>query len=105
MGEYDRLRKDVQEWVTYTNERLEKEFPKSKAPIGIGAYSSVWTILYKRPGRYHWMLQYYLKDEGINLSWVGTGRLSLSLDFTRKDLDEITEKLVRAVHRMEEDCW
>mmetsp|Transcript_479 Transcript_479/g.674 ORF Transcript_479/g.674 Transcript_479/m.674 type:complete len:669 (+) Transcript_479:146-2152(+) len=103
--EYNRLRKDVAEWVVDVNNRLEEEFPKSKAPLAIGAYSSVWTMLYKRPGRYHWMLQYYLKDEGLNLSWVGTGRLSLSLDFQREDLDKITEKIVRACHRMEEDGW
>jgi glutamate-1-semialdehyde 2,1-aminomutase len=31
-------------------------------------------MIYTTPGRYHWMYQYYLKDEGINLSWVGTVR-------------------------------
>merc|ERR1712179_258520 len=75
------------------------------APIQIGSYASGWTMLYKRPGRYHWMLQYYLKDEGLNLSWVGTGRLSFSLDFERDDLELLTEKIVKACHRMEEDGW
>lgn len=103
--EYDRLRKDVQEWTKDLNARLEQEFPETSAPLGVAAYSSVWTMLYKRPGRYHWMLQYYLKDEGLNLSWVGTGRLSLSLDFKRADLDQVSEKVVRACHRMEDDGW
>mmetsp|Transcript_19571 Transcript_19571/g.33949 ORF Transcript_19571/g.33949 Transcript_19571/m.33949 type:complete len:671 (-) Transcript_19571:502-2514(-) len=104
-GEYDRLRTDVAEWVKDINARLEKEFPETAAPIQIAAYASVWTILYKRPGRYHWMLQYLLKDEGLNLSWVGTGRVSFSLDFKRKDLDLLTEKIVKACHRMENDGW
>lgn len=26
-------------------------------------------------------LQYLLRDEGVQLSWVGTGRLNFSLDF------------------------
>jgi glutamate-1-semialdehyde 2,1-aminomutase len=104
--EYDRLRSDTASWVKDVNRRLEKEFQNSGgAPLAVAAYASVWTMLYRRPGRYHWMLQYYLKDEGLNLSWVGTGRLSLSLDFTRKDLDLITEKIVRACHRMEKDGW
>ncbi|GBG29123.1 Glutamate-1-semialdehyde 2,1-aminomutase, chloroplastic [Hondaea fermentalgiana] len=104
-NEYNRLRTDVSEWVVDINARLEKEFPETSAPIQIAAYASVWTILYKRPGRYHWMLQYLLKDEGLNLSWVGTGRLSFSLDFKRDDLDKLTEKIVRACHRMENDGW
>eukprot|EP00511_Aplanochytrium_stocchinoi_P012615 CAMPEP_0204876124 /NCGR_PEP_ID=MMETSP1348-20121228/47461_1 /ASSEMBLY_ACC=CAM_ASM_000700 /TAXON_ID=215587 /ORGANISM="Aplanochytrium stocchinoi, Strain GSBS06" /LENGTH=615 /DNA_ID=CAMNT_0052032845 /DNA_START=274 /DNA_END=2121 /DNA_ORIENTATION=+ len=102
-AEYDRLRSDVAQWVAETNTTLEKEF--GSAPLALGAYSSVWTMLYKRPGRYHWMLQYYLKDEGVNLSWVGTGRLSFSLDFTREDLNKLTPKIIRACHRMEEDGW
>ena len=103
--QYVRLRTDVQAWVKDVNARLDKEFPNTGAPLAIQSYSSVWTMLYKRPGRYHWMLQYYLKDEGLNLSWVGTGRLSLSLDFTRKDLDQVADKIIRACHRMEDDGW
>jgi len=103
--DYDRLRSDVAGWVPDVNKRLEEEFPQSSAPLAIVAYASVWTMLYKRPGRYHWMLQYYLKDEGMNLSWVGTGRLSFSLDFHREDLNQLTEKIVKACHRMEDDGW
>ena len=32
--------------------------------------------------RYNWMLQYYLRSEGLALSWIGTGRLIFSLDYT-----------------------
>ena len=38
--------------------------------------SSIWTVSYTRASRYNWMLQYYLRAEGLALSWVGTGRLS-----------------------------
>ena len=44
--------------------------------------TTVWTVLFTRPGRYHWMFQYYLRAEGLALSWVGTGRCLFSLDFT-----------------------
>ncbi len=45
--------------------------------------SSIWTVLYTQPSRYNWMLQYYLRAEGLALSWVGTGRLIFSLNYTR----------------------
>ena len=31
--------------------------------------------------RYHWMLSYYMRAEGLALSWIGTGRCLFSLDF------------------------
>ena len=46
--------------------------------------SSIWTVCYTRPSRYNWMLQYYLRAEGLALSWVGTGRLIFSLNYTRR---------------------
>jgi hypothetical protein len=46
------------------------------------------------------MLQYYLKDEGVSLSWVGTGRLNFSLDFTPADMQRLQDAIVRACKRM-----
>ena len=46
--------------------------------------SSIWTVCYTQPSRYNWMLQYYLRAEGLALSWVGTGRLIFSLNYTDK---------------------
>ena len=48
--------------------------------------SSIWTVCYTRPSRYNWMLQYYLRAEGLALSWIGTGRLIFSLNYTRRGL-------------------
>ena len=48
--------------------------------------STIWTVLYTRPSRYNWMLQYYLRAEGLALSWIGTGRLIFSLDYQRRRL-------------------
>ena len=39
--------------------------------------SSVWTVCYLQPSRYHWMFQYYLRAENLALSWVGTGTAHL----------------------------
>ena len=41
------------------------------------------------------MLQYYLRAEGLALSWVGTGRLIFSLNYTDADF----EAVVGAVRR------
>lgn len=67
--------------------------------------SSIWTVLYTTPGRYNWMFQQYLRREGLALSWVGTGRLLFSLDYTAADFAEVIARFVRAAHGMREDGW
>ena len=58
--------------------------------------ATVWTILFIEPGRYNWLLQYYLRAEGVTLSWVGTGRCLGTMDFTEKDYAALRTKLVDA---------
>ena len=102
--EYDRLRRDVAVWRDETNEELKQAFG-GKAPISVQSYSSVWTIMYQNPSRYNFLLQYYMRDEGANLSWVGTGRVCFSLDFQKKDFDAIKKILIESCKRMERDGW
>src|SRR4030095_10333070 len=52
-------------------------------------------------GRYNWLLQYYLRAEGVTLSWVGTGRCLGTMDFTDKDYEALRIKLVDAAGRMQ----
>ena len=52
-------------------------------------------VHYTEPSRYNWMLQYYLRAERLALSWVGTGRLIFSLNYTDADFAEVTEPLCR----------
>jgi len=98
---YQDMHDKVEAWVISTNKVFEKE----DIPLRVASYVTVWTMLFQSAGRYHWMLQYYLRDEGVNLSWVGTGRLNYSLDFTDKDLEQVKDKMVRACRRMKEDGW
>ena len=42
------------------------------------------------------MLQYYLRAHGLALSWVGTGRLIFSLDYTEADFAEVADRFVAA---------
>eukprot|EP00667_Euglena_gracilis_P000616 EG_transcript_615 len=98
---YTELHDYIAKWCIQTNDRLEKE----SLPLRVTSYASVWTMLFQKPGRYHWMLAYYLRDEGVNVSWVGTGRLNFSLDFTPADFEATTAALLRACRRMKADGW
>ncbi len=63
--------------------------------------SSIWMVHYTKPSRYNWMLQYYLRAEGLALSWVGTGRLIFSLNYTDADFAEVAERFVAAARKDE----
>jgi glutamate-1-semialdehyde 2,1-aminomutase len=67
--------------------------------------SSVWSIVYTQPSRYNWMLQYYLRAEGLALSWIGTGRIIFSLNYTDADFAAVTNRFVAAARAMQEDGW
>jgi glutamate-1-semialdehyde 2,1-aminomutase len=66
---------------------------------------SIWTVCYLRPSRYNWMLQYYLRAEGLALSWIGTGRLIFSLNYTDADFQAVADRFVAAARAMEQDGW
>jgi glutamate-1-semialdehyde 2,1-aminomutase len=74
-------------------------------PLRIAALGSIWTFLYETASRYHWMLQYYLRAEGLTLSWVGSGRVIFSLDYTTEDYSEVAERILHAARRMREAGW
>ena len=62
-------------------------------------------VNYTTPSRYNWMLQYYLRAEGLALSWVGTGRFIFSLNYTEADFAEVQQRFVAAARKMKEDGW
>jgi glutamate-1-semialdehyde 2,1-aminomutase len=51
------------------------------------------------------MLQYYLRAEGLALSWIGTGRIIFSLDYTDQDFEEVKDRFVAAAKAMRDDGW
>jgi glutamate-1-semialdehyde 2,1-aminomutase len=51
------------------------------------------------------MLQYYLRSEGLALSWIGTGRLIFSLDYTEADFSAVADRFLAAAKKMHEDGW
>lgn len=88
-------------FIMETNQLLVEE----KLPMRVDSLTTVWTVLFKQPGRYHWMYQYYLRAEGLSLSWVGTGRCLFSLDFKPEDYKAVQDALIRAGRKMKADGW
>lgn len=74
-------------------------------PVRVDNISSIWTVSYTQPSRYNWMFQYYLKAEGLLLSWVGTGRFIFSLNYTDADFAIVSSKFIQAARRMLWDGW
>jgi glutamate-1-semialdehyde 2,1-aminomutase len=74
-------------------------------PLRVHGLQSIWTLTYTVPSRYHWMLQFYLREQGLALSWVGTGRFIFSLNYTDAQLAEVLERVVRAAKQMQTDGW
>lgn len=100
-GLYETANARCEEWAQATNKRLVEQ----DLPVRVVHFTTVWTVLFKRPSRYNWLLQYYLRAEGVTLSWVGTGRCLTSLDFSPEDYEELGTKLVNAAHKMKRDAW
>jgi len=85
--------------------QLNEMMEKADLPVRFANLSSIWTLSYTTPSRYNWMLQYYLRAEGIALSWVGTGRLIFSLNYNDTEFAEVAQRFVEAATRMKQDGW
>jgi glutamate-1-semialdehyde 2,1-aminomutase len=100
-GLYDNLDATWNGRAAALNERLRAK----NLPVQVANLSTIWTVFYTRPCRYNWMLQYYLRAEGLGLSWVGTGRLIFSLNYTEADFAAVADRFVAAAEAMERDGW
>jgi glutamate-1-semialdehyde 2,1-aminomutase len=85
--------------------RMNASLEATGVPVRVANLSSIWTVLYTVPSRFNWMLQYYLREEGLMLSWVGTGRLIFSLNYGDAQFDEVVERFTRACERMAANGW
>ena len=85
--------------------RLNRRLREAELPVRVANLSTIWTVCYTQPSRYNWMLQYYLRAEGLPLSWVGTGRLIFSLDYTDADFEAVADRFVAAARAMDADGW
>jgi glutamate-1-semialdehyde 2,1-aminomutase len=74
-------------------------------PVRVANLCSVWTVHYTVPSRYNWMFQYYLRAHGLALSWVGSGRLIFSHNYSDTDFATVVERFLAAASAMQEDGW
>jgi glutamate-1-semialdehyde 2,1-aminomutase len=85
--------------------RLNALLQQARLPVRVANLSSIWTVLYPQPSRYNWMFQYYLCAEGLALSWIGTGRLIFSLNYTEANFSAVADRFVAAAKAMQLDGW
>jgi glutamate-1-semialdehyde 2,1-aminomutase len=90
------------------NERarsLNGRLAAAALPVRVANLSSIWTLYYTQASGYNWMLQYYLRAAGLALSWVGTGRLIFSLNYTDEDFAAVAGRIISAAGEMQRDGW
>ena len=85
--------------------KLNEMLTSADLPVRLSNLSSIWMVHYTEPSRYNWMLQYYLRAEGLALSWVGTGRLIFSLNYSDADFAAVADRFVTAAGKMKADGW
>jgi glutamate-1-semialdehyde 2,1-aminomutase len=86
-------------------QQLNNRLAAEELPVAVANLSSIWTVCYTKPSRYNWMLQYYLRAEGLALSWIGTGRLIFSLNYSDADFAAVSDRFIAAAKAMREDGW
>ncbi len=84
---------------------LNTRLRQAGLPVQVAGMETVWTVLYDLPGRYHWMLQYYLREQGVALSWVGSGRMIMSLNFDDAMFESLCDRFVQAAKNMQQAGW
>jgi glutamate-1-semialdehyde 2,1-aminomutase len=84
---------------------LNRRLSEAGLPVQVANLSSIWLIFYTRPSAYNWMFQYYLREAGLALSWVGTGRLIFSLNYTEAEFNAVADRFVAAAGAMRRGGW
>ena len=103
--EQQALYQDLDETWNRRATRLNQLLQALGLPVRVANLSTVWTVFYTQPSRYNWMLQFYLREQGLALSWVGTGRLIFPLRFDEDEFDEVCRRFIDAAEAMRADGW
>ena len=86
-------------------ERFNSAMREAGLPVRTAHLTSIWTLTFDRPSRYNWMLQFYLRAQGLALSWVGSGRLIFSHNYSDADFEAVVQRFVAAGLAMQADGW
>ncbi|MBQ0942888.1 aminotransferase class III-fold pyridoxal phosphate-dependent enzyme [Ideonella sp. 4Y16] len=103
--EVQRLYADLDHCWSQRLQRFNTALAEAGLPVRVAGLSSIWTVLYTQPSRYNWMLQFYLRAHGLLLSWVGTGRLVWSLNYSDDAFEAVLGKFISAARAMQADGW
>ena len=91
-------------WTGRVN-ALNRELEQAGLPVRVANLHSILTILYTVPSRYNWMLQFYLRAQGLELSWIGSGRMIMSLNYSDADFAQVAQRFCAAAAQMQVDGW
>ena len=97
--------RDLEQVWNARAQRLNERLAAARLPLRVANLSTIWTLYYSQPSAYNWMLQYYLRAAGLALSWVGTGRVIFSLNYTEEDFTAVADRIVSAAEEMQRDGW
>jgi len=98
---FNGLRDRVAAWVKTSNSTLEKK----DLPIRVCAHRTTWCVAFDQPSVYNFLLAYYLRDAGMIMCWVGTGKMLLNHEFSDADFKRLTDILVKAATQFKADGW
>ena len=84
---------------------LNQSLAERTLPIKIVNLASIWTVIYTVPSRYNWMFQFYLRAQGLAISWIGSGRMIMSHNFSDEDYAVVMRRFVAAAEAMQRDGW
>ena len=82
---------------------LNDALTKAGLPLQLVNFQSVLSVNYLSVACHNWVLQFYLRAEGLEPGWVGTGRFIMSLAYTDEDWSEVCERFLRASNAMAAD--
>ncbi len=91
-------------WARHA-QSLNADFERAGLPLFVRHLGSVWALGYSQPSHWHWLLQFYLRAQGLALSWVGSGRLVFSFAHDDAVMDQVRERVLHAAQRMHDDGW
>ena len=103
--EIARLYEGIDERWDGRADQLNSMLAQQGLPVRVANMSTVWTVLYTKPSRYNWMLQFYLRAHGLALSWVGSGRLIFSLNYGDVEFAEVAKRFTQAAQAMQDAGW
>ena len=86
-------------------QQVNDAFTAADLPLRVHNLSSIWILTYTQPARYNWMYQYYLRAQGLALSWVGTGRFIFSHNYSDADFAAVAQRMLAAANDMRADGW